>query len=340
MTDNSSVAHAPSSVIWPSAFHVAVIMVGFRNAADIELAVGCLRRIDYRHFSVHICENGGRDAFVAVARVLGAASIAAGANDVAVTLDSVNGSFDATVHLAPDNLGYAGGVNYCLARLAHWSAIWILNPDTQADPGALQALVDRLVAGGYGVVGSRLVNPMTNQVQLYGGRWRPWMARGLNIGMGADPAIVPDSAAVEREMDYVNGASMLVSRSFIDSVGLMNEDYFLYCEEIDWCLARGEHRIGYAHDSLVHHAHGSTIGSSKNKRLRSRLSVYLDERNKLLLTRRRIASIYPIVLVITLILTMQYLWHGAFRNFGHALSGWWAGLRGEIGKPNWMRNIP
>lgn len=332
----------PSAVTAPSTHapvpHVAVIMVGFRNADDVEQAVGCLQRMNYRNLSVHICENGGREAFVAMARALGMANTGDGETDISIMLEGLHGPFEATLHLAPDNLGYAGGVNFCLARLSRWDAIWILNPDTQADPDSLRALVDHRASGDYGVVGSRLVNPTTNQVQLYGGRWRRWMARGLNIGLGADPAIMPDVAQVEREMDYVNGASMLVSRPFIETVGLMKEDYFLYCEEIDWCLARGRYRLGYAHASLVHHAHGSTIGSSKNRRMRSRLSVYLDERNKLLLTRRRFALIYPFVLITTLLLTTQYLRYGAVRNFGYALAGWWAGLRGETGKPLWMRS--
>ncbi|KAF0112947.1 MAG: family 2 glycosyl transferase [Rhodospirillaceae bacterium] len=139
-------------------------------------------------------------------------------------------------------------------------------------------------------------------------------------------------------MNYVNGAAMFVIRPFIEQVGLMDESYFLYCEEVDWCLRRGAWRLGYAHESLVHHAHGATMGSNRDRRHRSRLSVYLDERNKLLLTRRFWPALYPLVVVVTLLLTMQYAKAGAWANFRTALAGWYAGIGGQRGKPPWMTN--
>jgi GT2 family glycosyltransferase len=53
-------------------------------------------------------------------------------------------------------------------------------------------------------------------------------------------------------MDYVVGASMLVSAKFITKVGLMAEDYFLYFEEIDWAFGRGvEFSLAFAPRSYV-----------------------------------------------------------------------------------------
>ena len=48
-------------------------------------------------------------------------------------------------------------------------------------------------------------------------------------------------------MEYVSGASMLASRAFLENVGLMEESYFLYFEELDWALrARGKFDLAYA----------------------------------------------------------------------------------------------
>ena len=82
----------------------------------------------------------------------------------------------------------------------------------------------------------------------------------------------------------------------------------------------------------------STNGSNRDRARRSRLSVYLDERNRLLLTRRIYPGAYPLVVLVTLGLTLQYLRHGAVTNFRHALSGWFAALRGETGVPTWLEN--
>ena len=47
-----------------------------------------------------------------------------------------------------------------------------------------------------------------------------------------------DPVQIERSMSYVSGASFYATRDFIKTVGLMREEYFLYCEDVDWCLRR------------------------------------------------------------------------------------------------------
>ena len=135
-------------------------------------------------------------------------------------------------------------------------------------------------------------------------------------------------------MDYVSGASMYVPRRYIEAVGPLDERYFLYNEEVDWCFRRGRYRLGYAHDAIVYHTHGATMGSSHDKKQRSPLSVFLDERNKLLFTRRFFPRDIRSSSLTTLILTGQYLASGAFSNFFYALAGWGAGLTGRSGRPN------
>jgi GT2 family glycosyltransferase len=63
---------------------------------------------------------------------------------------------------------------------------------------------------------------------------------------------------VERELDWVCGASMFVSTLFIREIGLMQEDYFLYYEEADWAI-RGldQFRLGFAPKSVVFHKSGA-----------------------------------------------------------------------------------
>jgi GT2 family glycosyltransferase len=243
------------------------------------------------------------------------------------------------IYRAKSNIGYAGGVNICIRQIdpaEPWSALWVLNPDTEPDPNALTALAARARACDYGMVASRIVVKSTQRVQTYGGRWRPLMARGFNIGLDAPRDAVPDVAEIEASMMYVPGGSMFVTREYVEGVGLLDERYFLYCEDVDWCFRRGLRRIGYAHNSIVYHSVGTTIGSNFDPKKRTRLSVYLDERNKLLFTRRFYPAHYPLVIVTTLLLTLQYLESGAVKNFFVALSGWCAGLRGEEGPPRWF----
>lgn len=327
---------------------VAVVAVSYCSAEDISGLIDALIGQDCHDFSIHVCENGGAPAFERlVAEIAGrfgevrrdsrpshqpqVEEIASARIVDGIVVELLKGSA---------NHGYAGGVNACIRALegGAWSSVWVINPDARPASGALGALLVRQAEGDYGIVGGKLVFSETGRVQAIGGIWRKWIARGLNLGFGEDVATRHDAGDIERRMDYVSGACMLVSRSFIEAIGLMREDYFLYCEEVDWCARRGGFRLGYAADALIDHGHGATIGSHRNRRKRSRLAVYLDERNRLLFTRNIHPAIFPVVAGIALVLLLQYVKAGAFTNFRHALAGWWAGIRGLEGPPPWMQS--
>lgn len=325
---------------------VAVAIVSYDSHEDVADLLRALEGQSWSDLSVHFCENAGEAAYGRLLAAIAAAGGALGAAepraDVAGVAESANGRLASgrtiAAHRASGNLGYAGGVNACIRALApgSWEMVWILNPDTIPERDALAELAARLGQGGCGAVGGRIVYTESGKVQSYGGRWRALMARGLNLGLGDDLSDKPDAAEIERRMDFVSGACMLVSATFIEHVGLMDESYFLYCEEVDWCARRGALKLGFAPRAVIRHSHGKTIGSHRDRRLRSKLSVYLDERNKLLFTRRRHPAILPIVAITTFLLNAQYLTAGAWANYGHAISGWWAGLRGLTGRPPWL----
>ena len=322
---------------------IVIAIVGYRNADDVANCVAALSRAAEKNFLVSICENGGREAYRDL--IFALEKLVEPANSAQKILDDrvadiwsgrlLQGNQRIRIYRAKSNIGYAGGVNICIRQIdpaEPWSALWVLNPDTEPDANALTALAARAKACDYGMVASRIVVKSTQRIQTYGGRWRPLMARGFNIGWDAPRDAVPDFAEIEASMMYVPGGSMFVTREYVEGVGLLDERYFLYCEEVDWCFRRGHRRIGYAHN----HWAGMAIGSNFDRKKRSRLSVYLDERNKLLFTRRFYPAHYPLVIVTTLLLTLQYLESGAVKNFFVALSGWCAGLRGEEGPPRWF----
>ena len=114
-------------------------------------------------------------------------------------------------------------------------AWWVLNPDTQPQPKALTALVERLERGDCQAVGGVLLHP-DGTVQGYGGHWSASLGRPSSLGWGTPGDKPIDPQAIEARQNYLLGASMLVGRAFVERAGLMREDYFLYCEEVEWCL--------------------------------------------------------------------------------------------------------
>lgn len=298
--------------------HVAVVIVGFRNAGDIAECLTTLAASAHADFEVVICENGGPDAHAAL---------------VAGIPARLPGGQSVRALLAPGNLGFAGGVNLGMAQTPEADAWWVLNPDTEPSPGALAACVARLSVGDCEAVGCTLYRP-AGQVQSHGGRWRPWLARGVALGIGSPIDAHVDAARVERIQNYLNGAAMLISRRFLAIAGPMREDYFLYCEEVEWCLrgiAKGL-KLGFAPSALVLHRQGTTTGAGADVRRIPRLPVYLNERNRILLTRDRFPARLPAAALAALgLLFVRCLRRGAWSQFANGLAGWGAGLRNERG---------
>jgi N-acetylglucosaminyl-diphospho-decaprenol L-rhamnosyltransferase len=303
--------------------HVAVTIVGFRNPDDILRCLAALARSTHEDFEIVICENGGADSYKKLTGLLPAA---------------LPSGQTVEVILAPRNLGYAGGVNLCLAARPDADAWWILNPDTEPTPAAMSQLVARLEAGDCDAVGSP-VHLANGRVQSYGGFWQGWLARAESIGFGRTPETRPDPCEIEKRQNYLNGASLLIGRRFLQTTGPMREDYFLYCEEVEWCLralSRGM-RLGFAPDAIVLHHQGTTMGQFTDLARRARLPIHLSERNKILLTRDCFPAVLPIVCAFSLVLIVyRYGRRAAWRQSLYGLAGWWAGIIGERGAPTWL----
>ena len=303
--------------------HIAVSIVGFRNLADILCCLDSLSRSTYTDFEVVICENGGQSAYRDLVAVVPAA-LALGQK--------------VTVVSAPNNLGFAGGVNVCLAQTPDADGWWLLNPDTEPDERALAEMVDRLAKGDCEAVGCTVFLP-GGKIQSHGGRWLGWSARGVLIGDGAALGDAVDASLVERTQSFISGASMLIGRRFLEVVGPMREDYFLYCEEVEWCLralSKGM-RLGFSPGGRVLHHHGTTTGAGEAVRDQPRMVVYFGERNRLLLTRDCFKGRFPFVALAALAhLSIRCIPRGAWRHLSYGLAGWWAGVRGERGAPSWI----
>lgn len=302
---------------------IAICIVGFRNTDDIVRCLEALSRSTYVDFGVVICENGGPAAYGALR---------------ATTPGVLPGGQQVRIVEAPRNLGYAGGVNVCVAETLDAEAWWVLNPDTLPAPDALEHMVERLAVGDCHAVGCTICTP-AGDVESRGGRWWPWLARAESLERGKSPDEPTDLAALEAQLSWLSGASMLVSRAFVQAAGVMREDYFLYAEEVEWCL-RGQAlglKLGVAPASRVLHHQGTTTGSVANVNQRSRTSVYLDERNKMLLTRDRFPGRLPVAALAALALIfLRFARRRAWRQLRFALQGWAAGLCNWRGAPKWI----
>jgi N-acetylglucosaminyl-diphospho-decaprenol L-rhamnosyltransferase len=333
------------------------VVIAVVSTNDVRHVVPCLQSLamsTYRNFQVIICENGGPDAFERLTGVLANLEfldeLNADHRDKALSRSRNDhrsflmreGRQVVTVLNPLKNLGYAGGVNACIAAVRDeaWDAVWVLNPDAFPDPAALEALLRHQKKGNYGIVGSCLIATSDGRVQAWGGmRWWPLLGRGRTIGSNQAAEIVPDTTKVEEALAFISGASMFVSRAYVESVGVMDEDFFVYNEDVDWCLRRGPFRLGYAHNSVVRHVGGGTSGAFASSG--SRFTVYLDSRNRILLARKMYGPKWPLIAVIALTQPLYLLLrYQSVARFRISLEGWWAGIRDERGMPGFMRQTP
>ncbi len=165
------------------------------------------------------------------------------------------------------NLGYARANNVALRSIlarGDFEHVWLLNNDTVVAQDALSRLVERMCEKPQaGLCGSTLLFYDTpERVQALGGAtYNPRLGTCRNLG-GHVRAMAPsDPAPVEARMAYVMGASMLVSKAFLQEVGLLDEGYFLFFEELDWAT-RGRDRfsLAWAPQSFVYHKAGASTG--------------------------------------------------------------------------------
>lgn len=229
------------------------------------------------------------------------AEVVAAGTDAGADAGAATSAARLTVIDGGANIGFAAGNNLGLRHFARDPSIdyfWLLNNDTVIDANAIAALVSRMDAthnvGMCGTVIRYYHRP--DQIQsLNGGRFSVLTGTSRHIGRDQPSTFPFDPARVARETHYVLGASLAVSRRFLEVVGLMEESYFLYFEEIDWAFrSNGRFATAFAHGAIVYHKEGGSIGSSGAKGQRSTTSEYYLLRSRLAFIRRRQPLLLPV----------------------------------------------
>nr|WP_148041410.1 glycosyltransferase family 2 protein [Rufibacter immobilis] len=195
---------------------------------------------------------------------------------------SINGGF-----AAGNNIG----IRFALYR-NDFDFLWLLNNDTVADKDSLPELVKAAILAistgrKIGMWGSKLLYYQEpSKVQAIGGKLNLATLTTSHIAEGWEDNSTALPQAIDP--DYIVGASMFISKDFIDEVGLMDETYFLYFEELDWAQ-RGKRRgfgLGYVPLSRVFHKEGKTIGSSSSGAGKSDLADFHGLRSKIIFFRK------------------------------------------------------
>nr|WP_298163851.1 glycosyltransferase family 2 protein [uncultured Pseudomonas sp.] len=195
----------------------------------------------------------------------------------------------ATFMQSTRNGGFAYGNNevlrQCFLPLAGAAAdvVWLLNPDTYLKEGNIQPLLEFMQANPQvGIVGSR-VEDEDGTVRRSAFR-KPSIFSEVDSALAFGPVsrllqrfqVAPAPSPVAVPVDWVSGASLFISAEVVRRIGLMDENYFMYFEETDYCLAAQAegYQVWYWPDFSVVHLVGQASGVTGTTRMLKRRPKY------------------------------------------------------------------
>jgi GT2 family glycosyltransferase len=197
---------------------ISVIILNWNGLEDTIECLESLKKITYTNYEVIVVDNGSRG------------------NDAAVLQEK----FGDYIHLIRNdrNYGYTGGNNIAMRYVMNHSApdyLLILNNDTIVAPDFLGQMINVAESNvSIGMVGPKVYyHSFSNRIQSAGAEVNMWTGQPSLVGIKEIDAGQYDT---QREVDYVFGCCLLVKKEVIQKVGLFDESYFCYWDEIDYCF--------------------------------------------------------------------------------------------------------
>ena len=242
---------------------VGIVTINYKNTQDTLETLDSLRGLDYENFEVFVVDNEYTP-------------------ETKKKLEKARKDFGFELLLSEKNLGFGGGNNFGAKKALEKNCEFVLflNNDTAAEPDFLAKLVGLMKKDKeIGICGPR-INYFSDQnlVWFNGGKadWLKikWTHRDINA---KEQTLRWDTEP--RETDYIAGTAMLVRAKVFFEIGFWSDDYFMYCEDPDFCLraARRGYKIVFAPSAKIYHKISPTTKPG------SETYIYYHTRNGLIL---------------------------------------------------------
>jgi hypothetical protein len=192
---------------------VGIIVLNYNGQECLRACLRSLEKLRYEAKDIIIVDNGSQDG----------------------SLELAEQEFPRYTYLRNGkNLGFAGGMNAgmraALARGADWC--WLFNYDAEAEEETLAALMEK--ASRYpkgGLFSPLILEKGTDRVWFGGGRIRFWRMRAEHVSPGKQALSQPAYAS-----GFLTGCALLIRKEVIERIGFLDERFFLYYEDADFCL--------------------------------------------------------------------------------------------------------
>ena len=249
---------------------VAIVILNWNGLADTLECLDSLQKIVYPNHAILVIDNGSKS------------------NDAEV----IKRKFGVYISVIKEekNLGFTGGCNEGIRWALNSDAnyVLLLNNDTVVDSNFLMELVNVAQNDGQiGIVGAKIYYyEQPNKIACAGGR--------INFWTGVTPLIGKNEIDDGRfdcleEVDFVSGAALLIKEETIRRIGLLNELYFAFYEETEWCTKARKacFKVVYVPKARVWH--------KTKKGGTSELEMYYMTRNRFIFVKRNSSGLQFIV---------------------------------------------
>jgi len=243
---------------------VCIIVLNWNGLKDTVECLESLKKITYPNYEVIVVDNGSEG------------------NDAEV----LTGRYGNYIHLIRNekNYGFAEGNNTAISFVlanSNPDYILLLNNDTVVHPDFLDKLVAAAESDSQiGIVGPKVYFHRTqNTFQSAGATVNLWTGTTALIGFNEiDNGQFDD----KREVDWVMGCCLLIRRAVIETIGLLNPEYFALYEETEWCLRckKAGYQVVYVPDSVLWHKGGQATAKISGFR------AYYMGRNQFIFMKR------------------------------------------------------
>lgn len=243
---------------------IAIIILNWNGKSDTLACLDSIQQLTYPHIEVIVVDNGSTDDSVAALR-----------NRLLVFSSG-------TLLETGENLGYAEGNNvgirYAMDHKADF--LFLLNNDTIVAPDILERFLEQFQSSPHvGILGAKIfLYDQRDTLDHLGGMWNPKRGEFDFIGLRQSA----DAFQTPQELDYACGAGLMIKRSVIETIGLLEPRFFLIWEESDFSFRA--RRAGFSTLScptakLWHKVSASFVGGKPH-------STYFWWRNRLLWIER------------------------------------------------------
>jgi GT2 family glycosyltransferase len=193
-----------------------------------------------------------------------------------------------------DNLGFAGGNNIGIKQALEDRAeyILLLNNDTIVEPNFLEPLLERINT-------TEQIGIVAPQINYYDEPKKIWSAGGKisklrGSGFADSNKLESQVNILDKEVEFVSGCCILIKKDVIENVGLLDENYFLYTEDTDFCfrVRKAGYKIYVTPRSKIYH---KVNRSTENKF--STLPLYYTTRNRLYFAKKNFNGLFPVTIL-------------------------------------------